>query len=146
MAKLEMRGRGAILENLLGLVRWEMVRKYDRDQLFLPKLWLTSRLRCGCLRSCFSIRLNDVIPFKRLEIPGPLNCGDATPYAASELIVGSNHDYAFNVVGFWPWMASLGYFNQTNDSNQEWTHTCGATLISHEHFLTAAHCTQNLEG
>ena len=41
-----------------------------------------------------------------------------------------------NPVGHWPWMASLGFF----DNNGKWKHQCGATLISDKHFLTAAHC------
>jgi len=35
----------------------------------------------------------------------------------------------------WPWMATLGYWEDT-----VWVHTCGATLISEYHVLTAAHC------
>ncbi len=41
-----------------------------------------------------------------------------------------------NIVGTWPWMSSLGYFDEENT----WKHQCGATLITHKHFLTAAHC------
>ena len=36
----------------------------------------------------------------------------------------------------WPWMASIGYYND----QEEWVHQCGATLITAHHFLTAAHC------
>jgi V8-like Glu-specific endopeptidase len=32
-------------------------------------------------------------------------------------------------------MASLGYLE-----DGKWEHKCGATLITNEHFLTAAHC------
>ena len=42
-----------------------------------------------------------------------------------------------NPVGDWPWMASIGYF-----SDKKWIHLCGATLISSQHFLTAAHCAE----
>jgi hypothetical protein len=40
-----------------------------------------------------------------------------------------------NVVGHWPWMASIGYVDDT-----AWKHQCGATLITRKHFLTAGHC------
>jgi hypothetical protein len=36
----------------------------------------------------------------------------------------------------WPWMASYGFIND----EKKWQHQCGATLISDQHFLTAAHC------
>jgi hypothetical protein len=41
-----------------------------------------------------------------------------------------------NIVGHWPWMASIGSFTENN----LWTHQCGATLITEKHFLTAGHC------
>jgi hypothetical protein len=40
-----------------------------------------------------------------------------------------------NVVGHWPWMASLGFYEDS-----DWKHQCGATLITEKHFLTAGHC------
>jgi secreted trypsin-like serine protease len=43
-----------------------------------------------------------------------------------------------NFNGHWPWMASYGMVNERN----LWNHQCGATLISDQHFLTAAHCVQ----
>ena len=49
---------------------------------------------------------------------------------------GRPNDAEVDPVGFWPWMASLGYY----DEGGQWSHQCGATLISHNHFLTAAHC------
>ena len=57
------------------------------------------------------------------------------------LITNAHHDPEKNPAGFWPWMASLGYF----EDNGNWSHQCGATLISDRHFLTAAHCTENLQ-
>jgi secreted trypsin-like serine protease len=41
-----------------------------------------------------------------------------------------------NPVGHWPWMSSIGFFNEKNS----WKHQCGGTLISNKHFLSAAHC------
>jgi chymotrypsin C len=41
-----------------------------------------------------------------------------------------------NLVGHWPWMSSIGFFNEKNS----WKHQCGGTLISNKHFLSAAHC------
>ncbi len=40
--------------------------------------------------------------------------------------------------GYWPWMASLGFY-----SDGEWHHVCVATLVSQTHFITAAHCVEN---
>ena len=48
------------------------------------------------------------------------------------------HQIAINYeVGFWPWMASLGFY-----SDDEWHHQCGATLVSQTHSITAAHCVE----
>ena len=51
-------------------------------------------------------------------------------------VSGSINDGEKFPVGAWPWMASLGFAHE----EQSWTHRCGATLISDQHFLTAAHC------
>ena len=54
-------------------------------------------------------------------------------------MTGARPDSVFNPVGHWPWMASIGYYNEED----EWVHQCGATLITSNHFLTAAHCVAN---
>ena len=56
----------------------------------------------------------------------------------SQHIRGPKPNAETNPVGHWPWMASLGFYKEGN-----WTHQCGATLISRNHFLTAAHCLKN---
>lgn len=53
----------------------------------------------------------------------------------TNFVSGAKNEPELNVVGNWPWMASLGY-----EEDNKWNHACGATLISHRHFLTAAHC------
>ena len=67
-----------------------------------------------------------------------LKCGN-NEIIGGDYLAGSKNDNEINPVGFWPWMASLGYF----DEEDKWTHKCGATLISQQHFLTAAHCAAN---
>ena len=62
-------------------------------------------------------------------------CGD-TSKTEIGFVAGATNNQDTNPVGHWPWIASLGLFD---DSNQ-WEHKCGATLISDRHFLTAAHC------
>ena len=42
-----------------------------------------------------------------------------------------------NPVGHWPWMSSIGFFNETTNL---WKHQCGGSLISNKHFVSAAHC------
>lgn len=37
----------------------------------------------------------------------------------------------------WPWMGSIGRWT---DGMNKWEHRCGATLITNEHALSAAHC------
>ena len=52
-----------------------------------------------------------------------------------DYVIGAPNDLENNPVGHWPWMASIG-----NLVDKEWKHQCGATLISDQHFLSAAHC------
>jgi len=56
------------------------------------------------------------------------------PSFGTEFISGAENDPEKNPVGFWPWMASLGFYNE----NKKWTHQCGTTLVSQKSFLTAA--------
>ena len=66
------------------------------------------------------------------------NCGRTHNFEAN-FVTGSQNDEETNPVGRWPWMASIGYY----DENNKWNHQCGATLISNNIFLTAAHCVNN---
>ena len=51
-------------------------------------------------------------------------------------ISGGNFVVNKQSLGHWPWMASYGFINE----QKQWQHQCGATLVSDQHFLTAAHC------
>jgi secreted trypsin-like serine protease len=64
-----------------------------------------------------------------------IECGKRRVYDSIDFLSGS----LINPVGYWPWMASLGYEND----KKKWEHECGATLVSKQHFITAAHCAGN---
>jgi secreted trypsin-like serine protease len=68
-----------------------------------------------------------------------VKCGVEVKGTGHEFIVGALHDSENNPVGEWPWMASLGFYK-----DEKWQHQCGATLISHQHFLTAGHCLKQM--
>jgi secreted trypsin-like serine protease len=43
--------------------------------------------------------------------------------------------------GEYPWMVSYGQL----DENGIWVHSCGGSIISHSHILTAFHCFRELD-
>jgi len=65
-----------------------------------------------------------------------VQCGRQYPSYDTNYISGSIDDDEKNPVGRWPWMASIGFY----DDEKTWQHQCGATLVTQKHFLTAAHC------
>ncbi|XP_010608924.1 chymotrypsin-C [Fukomys damarensis] len=60
------------------------------------------------------------------------SCGvPSFPPNVSARVVGGDNAVAHS----WPWQISLQYLKDS-----EWRHTCGGSLISSQHVLTAAHC------
>jgi len=47
------------------------------------------------------------------------------------------HQISPGVENYWPWMASLG---EIENETWKWKHICGATLITKQFLLSAAHC------
>ncbi|XP_035317758.1 chymotrypsin-C isoform X1 [Cricetulus griseus] len=60
------------------------------------------------------------------------SCGDPTfpPNVATRVVGGDDA-----IPHSWPWQISLQYLRDGT-----WRHTCGGTLITNSHVLTAAHC------
>ncbi|XP_021486965.1 chymotrypsin-C [Meriones unguiculatus] len=60
------------------------------------------------------------------------SCGDPTfPPSLSARVVGGEDAVPHS----WPWQISLQYLK-----DDTWRHTCGGSLITNSHVLTAAHC------
>jgi len=69
-------------------------------------------------------------------------CGRQHPNYDSDSVAGAFNDNEQNPLGYWPWMASLGFYDESN----KWKHQCGATLVTQRQFLTAAHCAKKEYG
>ncbi|XP_054905474.1 elastase 2 like [Poeciliopsis prolifica] len=66
-----------------------------------------------------------------LLVAGAYGCGNPTFQPVVSRVVNGEDVRPHS----WPWQISLQY-----NSNGEWRHTCGGTLISSQWVLTAAHC------
>ena len=69
----------------------------------------------------------------------PNTCGEKLDEEDPFHVAGATNDKIKNPTGHWPWMASFGVMRK----DFTWEHKCGATLITHQHFITAAHCLQH---
>ena len=76
-----------------------------------------------------------VINIGLAENPDDSICGNNLISSIAQ-VAGAKNDPQYNIVGHWPWMASIGYL----ELDKVWKHQCGATIISNRLFLTAAHC------
>ena len=62
-------------------------------------------------------------------VPGKFRGNGQFVFSVRDDVIAANH---------WPWMVSLGFFD--DEEPPKWNHKCGASIITKNHVLTAAHC------
>ncbi|XP_060849917.1 venom protease-like isoform X2 [Rhopalosiphum padi] len=78
----------------------------------------------------------DIIPHIASKLPSQDTCGKRKA-PSFRIVGGSDSD-----LGVWPWMVALGYMGK-DDGNDSIIWSCGGTLISNKHVLTAGHSVAN---